>query len=99
MTPQNCSVCNSSETQLFKEVGTFSYYECLSCEVIFISQEILAKIDAGEGIIKYSETYWKEELYAAKERSCGSTLARVAELFLYARIPINKFVDIGSGPG
>lgn len=83
----------------FREVGKISYYTCNSCEVIFISPDVLARVDAGEGMIDYTESYWKRELPAARRRSWGSSLARVAELFLYARLPIKKFIDIGSGPG
>jgi len=60
---------------------------------------VLAHVDAGNGVVKYTESYWKDELSAARERSWGSALARVAEVFLYARIPIRKFIDIASGPG
>ena len=76
-----------------------SYYNCRSCDSIFISPEILAAIDAGKGLVNYTESYWKEQLPAARERSWGSALARVAEVFLYARTPIKRFIDIGSGPG
>jgi hypothetical protein len=99
MSSKNCPVCFSNETQLFTEVAGMLYYTCNFCEVIFISPEVLAQIDAGKGIINYTENYWKEELSAARERSWGSALARVAEVFLYARIPIKKFIDIGTGPG
>jgi hypothetical protein len=47
----------------------------------------------------YDDDYWHEELTAAKERSYGSSINRVAETLLYARIPVSTFVDIGSGPG
>jgi SAM-dependent methyltransferase len=99
MSSRNCPVCYSDDIKLFKEVASMSYYICKFCDVIFISPEVLAQIDAGKGVINYTETYWKEELSAARERSWGSALARVAEVFLYARIPIRKFIDIGSGPG
>src|SRR6266550_4539574 len=94
-----CPVCNWHSSKLFAEVEQYSYYQCESCNVIFISPEILANIDNGNFLITYDEFYWKEELYAAKERSWGTSLARIAELFLYARLPIRKFIDIGSGPG
>lgn len=99
MINEQCPVCNSGDIQLFKEIASFSYYECCSCEVLFISPDILTRIDAGIGLINYKESYWKDEPFAAKERSWGSTLARVAEVFLYSRVAIRKFIDIGSGPG
>ncbi len=94
-----CPVCNSVEIALFKEVNEYVYYECNHCKLIFIAPDILERMDQGESLVKYNSSYWKEELYAARERSWGSSLARIAELFLYARIPIKKFIDIGSGPG
>jgi hypothetical protein len=94
-----CPVCSNKDIKVFTQVKEYTYYQCASCELIFISWDILNKIDQGEGLIQYSENYWRDELYAARERSWGVALARVAELFLYARIPINKFIDIGSGPG
>ena len=99
MHTEYCPVCNANNVQLFKEVGEFSYYECNICNVLFISPEVLSEIDAGKSLVNYDESYWKEELSAARERSWGPSLARVAEIFLYARIPIQKFIDIGSGPG
>ena len=98
MKPQ-CPVCNSSDVNLFREVKEYAYFKCSSCEVIFLSTDILNRIDAGLGLIDYSSSYWNEELKSARERSWGPALARVAEVFLYARLPIQKFIDIGSGPG
>jgi len=99
MSVANCPVCNSSDTRLFREIGKFSYHECHSCDVIFICRDVINEMDKGKPLIPYNESYWKEELSAARERSWGAALARVAEAFLYSRIPINKFIDIGSGPG
>src|SRR4030095_9011064 len=96
---KNCPVCDSLDLRLFKEVGKFTYYECHFCDVIFIAPDILDEVDAGRGLVSYNGDYWKEELYAARERSWGPALARVAEVFLYARLRIEKFIDIGSGPG
>ncbi len=99
MSSGNCPVCFSSDIRPFKEVEKMCYYTCHSCDIIFISPEVLAQVDAGKGMIDYTDSYWKRELPAARRRSWGSALARVAEVFLYARLPIKKFIDIGSGPG
>ncbi|RNI29230.1 class I SAM-dependent methyltransferase [Rufibacter latericius] len=56
-------------------------------------------MDNGTFLINYNSNYWQEELKAAKERSWGTALARTAEVFLYSKLPITKFIDIGSGPG
>jgi hypothetical protein len=94
-----CPVCGSSSVNPFRRVKEYDYFKCLKCEVLFLSPDLLAKIDEGFGLIQYSNTYWQEELAAARQRSWGPALARVAELFLYARLPIRKCIDIGSGPG
>ena len=60
MNINQCAVCNSDDTKLFKTVSDVSYQECNSCEVIFVSTEVLARMDAGNGIVEYSENYWKE---------------------------------------
>jgi hypothetical protein len=94
-----CPVCYSQHISLLKHVANYPYYQCDECQVIFIDTDILDRMDQGEPLIEYKENYWKEEYKAARERSWGVTLARTAELFLYARIPIKKFIDLGSGPG
>ena len=57
--------------------------------------------EVDDGIFKrnYDANYWQAELSAAKERSYGPALARVSELLLYARKPVQRFIDIGAGPG
>jgi SAM-dependent methyltransferase len=59
----------------------------------------LARIDAGFQTVKYEEGYWKMELSSAKERSYGAALARMAEAVHYCKRPIQRFLDIGTGPG
>jgi hypothetical protein len=75
------------------------YYECRACDFIFADPALLARVDAGEPIRRYDAEYWGNELASARERSYGSSLARVAETVLYCRIPVRRFIDIGSGPG
>jgi hypothetical protein len=99
MSLYKCPVCDNEDIVLFKQVNEYTYFECNNCSLIFISPDILERMDQGESIFKYNSGYWKDELFAARERSWGSSLARIAELFLYARIPVKKFIDIGSGPG
>jgi hypothetical protein len=71
----------------------------MECGSLFLDPNHLAAIDAGGTLVTYDETYWQMELSAAKERSFGSSLARVAEVFLYCRRPIRRFLDIGTGAG
>lgn len=47
----------------------------------------------------YGESYWAEELAAAKERSFVVSLARAAEVFVLCTRVIDTFLDIGTGPG
>ena len=95
----HCPVCHSENIGLFTTVFEYSYFECSDCEVIFISPDILTEMDNGNFLIEYTNKYWSDELYAARERSWGTSLARVAELLLYAQRPVEKFIDIGAGPG
>ena len=96
---RNCSVCSSNKISPFRQVGEYNYYRCGDCDVLFLSPDVLDKIDSGMPLKGYDNQYWREELKASRERSWGSGLARVAETLLYARLPVKRFIDIGSGPG
>jgi len=75
------------------------YFICGRCEAISIENRVLADVDAGKPLVEYKDDYWRSELAAARQRSYGPALARVAETILYARRPIARFLDIGTGPG
>ncbi|WP_456686634.1 hypothetical protein [Bradyrhizobium sp. P5_C11_2] len=60
---------------------------------------MLDEIDRGRSLVDYGGEYWENELSAARSRSYGPALARVAEVFLYARRSIDVFLDIGAGAG
>jgi Zn-finger nucleic acid-binding protein len=95
-----CPVCHSGTISFYRRIEEFDYFECDRCSSLLIDPKTLDTIDAGTTITRdYDDNYWQSELAAAKNRSTGSSIARVAELYLYARKPINRFVDIGSGPG
>jgi hypothetical protein len=94
----NCIVCESSKTKDFRVIDTVNYYECSSCKSLFADPQFIAKVERGD-LKNYGHEYWESELSAARQRSFGSSLIRVAETFFYCRIPIKKFIDIGSGPG
>ena len=93
-----CLICLGGRATLFKKISSIDYFQCLSCKSIFANEDFLASIDENVGI-NYKDNYWSVEISAAKERAFGSSLQRVAETLLYCRIPVNKFIDIGSGPG
>jgi Methyltransferase domain len=86
-------------TPCFHVAAGIPYFDCQNCDFIFAEPEMLAKADRGEPIRKYDDAYWKMELSAAEERSFGPAIARVAETLLYARIPVQRFLDIGTGAG
>jgi hypothetical protein len=94
-----CPVCGRGERPAFRQIDNFMYYECNACDFIFIAGGVMARIDAGEQIRSYEKAYWESELGTARERAWGPALARVAEAILYCRVPIKRFIDIGTGPG
>lgn len=95
---QNCPLC-SLQTGLYTIIDGVEYFECGSCDFIFADPELLRKLDSGIAVRQYDDNYWANELRSAHDRSFGSSLARMAEAILYCRIDVEKFVDIGTGPG
>lgn len=99
-----CPVCGE---KLFSTNGYFAkkdsveyhYFQCQKCKAIFLEPVILDKIDNGEALIEYREDYWQMEYEAAVSRCYGAALARVAEAIYYCKVPIKKFLDIGTGTG
>ncbi len=94
-----CPLCAAQDSPPYKTIEGFAYYECHNCDFIFIDPRFYARIDKGIAIVEYDPNYWSFEVADARVRSWGVALARVAEIILYCRIPIERFVDIGSGPG
>jgi hypothetical protein len=72
---------------------------CQSCELLYIGQDWIERIDLGEQIVDYGGQYWENEAAAALDRARGSSLARAAEAILYCRRPIERFIDISAGDG
>ena len=97
--PQICPCCKSSKTELCRTVEKYNYYRCRVCESLFLDTEYLSRIDNGLTIVNYEEDYWKMELNSAWQRSYGPALARMAEAIYYCKRPVEKFLDIGTGPG
>lgn len=94
----SCPVC-SKDSRAFRVIDGVKYLECRSCDFIFADPKLLQEVDDGNAPRRYDNDYWVNEIAAARERSFGSSLARSAEALLYCQIPVNKFVDIGTGPG
>jgi SAM-dependent methyltransferase len=95
----SCPACESRQVNHFAKVDGYDYFLCDSCKLISIDPSVLAESDDGLNIRKYDAAYWEMELRAAMDRAYGQAIERTAEVIYYTRIPIKRFVDIGSGPG
>lgn len=93
-----CLLCKKTAYS-FSVVDGVQYFECVGCDFIFADPELIASIDQGTFSREYDNDYWLSELSSARERSFGSSLARLGEALLYCTIPVNRFIDIGTGPG
>lgn len=93
-----CPVCWADHAKHHKTIETAEYCECISCGSIFADAETIKRAEAGT-LRPYDESYWAEEITAARSRSYGSIVTRVGEVFLYARRPISRFLDISCGGG
>lgn len=92
-----CLICDYSKTEIFKVVDNVTYFECLDCHSLFADPQFINNLEDGQH--HYNNQYWENEIPAAKERSFGSSINRVCEVFLYSRIPIKRVVDVGTGSG
>ena len=92
-----CPICQH-EASLLREVQTVAYFRCLKCESFFAHPDFLAAVEAG-AVENYRNSYWEHEISAARERSYGAGIVRMAETLRMARIPVRRALDIGSGPG
>lgn len=92
-----CPICRNEASRL-RDVDTVAYFRCLKCESLFAHPDFLAAVDAG-AVGNYRVSYWEQELGAARERSFGPGVIRMAETLRMARIPVRRALDIGSGPG
>lgn len=94
----HCVICNGLG-EFFIKNNNIAFYKCQDCSSIFIEPAFILDIDNGKPIIEYDSKYWNDEVKSSTERSFGTSLARVAEVILYSRRKINKFIDVGSGQG
>lgn len=95
-----CPLCQETTTMLLiKKVEAFSYHHCPECDFIFIDKEILDDIDNGRQVFEHLNKYSAKELETAKERAWGSAIARMSECLHYCRIPVDRFIDIGTRSG
>lgn len=94
-----CAVCDSGKSSFYETIDGFDYMQCGACGSLHIARDVLEDIDAGKSTRIYDEAYWQEELRAARERANGAALVRAGEAILYARRPVKRFLDVGTGPG
>jgi hypothetical protein len=97
-----CPICGAPSTVL-RVVDLVPFFRCSGCESLHAHPDFLAGVDAGMGEdgtgAGYGDAYWAEELASAHQRSYGGSIVRVAETLRLSRIPVRRFLDIGSGPG
>lgn len=94
-----CPVCETGRSRWHASIDGYEYFHCGDCGSLHIDSATLDAIDAGSSTRKYDETYWVEELRSARERAGGESLVRAAEAILYARRRVQRFLDVGTGPG
>jgi len=94
----HCPICDEQAPNIIRQAEGIDYHLCPHCECIFVQQAILDLVDSGNPVQSRQE-YWRKQIHTLRERSYSSSLARVVEAVLYARIPINTFVDIGTAHG
>jgi Methyltransferase domain len=92
-----CPICQHEAIPL-RDVDNVAYFKCLDCGSLFAHPDFLAAVDTGT-VDNYRVSYWDQELSAARERSFGAGVVRMAETLRMARIPVRRALDIGSGPG
>jgi hypothetical protein len=94
-----CPACAGNSIQHFHSVQSYTYFACKTCDLLFLDPVILQTLDNGHALRPYDQSYWRQELSSARDRAYGPCLARLAETLYYLTIPLNVFLDIGTGPG
>lgn len=96
----NCPVCETGTSAAHTVVDGYPYYLCGQCGSIHIAPEVIADMDAGIALVgEYANDYWEQERAGALERAAGASLCRAGEAILYCRRPVQRFLDVGAGPG
>jgi hypothetical protein len=95
---ETCPLCRAGRLRPLREVEGVPYGRCDGCGTILADRAFLDAGLAGAGR-RYDEAYWAEEIGAARHRGHGASLIRLAEVFLFARRPIRRFLDVSTGAG
>lgn len=98
VTAQTCMVCPVGVLHAFRQVEDVQYLRCDGCGSLLAEDGFMERTMAGKAR-SYDSSYWADELSAARERGYGALLIRLAEVFLYARRPIRRFLDVSCGAG
>ncbi len=94
-----CVICRARSAH-YADVDGYAYYACEGCGSIHADPELIELMDQGKGPVgKYEHEYWEHERKAALDRAAGLALARAGEAILYCRRPVQRFLDVGTGPG
>jgi hypothetical protein len=93
----NCPICDAPGNFL-RTVDDVPFFRCAGCGSLYAHPDFLAAVDRGDAA-NYGDAYWAAELASARQRSYGGSIVRVAETLRLSRIPVRRFIDIGSGPG
>ena len=93
-----CPVCTGGTLHALIQMDNVPYLRCDACGTILAERGFLDRTMAGL-TRPYDSSYWANEISAAKERGYGASLIRLAEVFLYARRPIRRFLDVSCGAG
>jgi SAM-dependent methyltransferase len=93
-----CSVCEGGPALPYRVVDGVGFFRCAACRSLFADPAFIARVESGE-VVNYQSAYWANEMAAARERSFGAGIMRAAETIRLCRIPIKRFIDIGSGSG
>lgn len=95
-----CPVCRQGASEHYTDVDGVPYFRCLQCRSIHVDAEVMADFDAGRPSLReYDADYWRREIKAARTRAQGVSPCRAGEAILYCRRPVQRFLDIGAGPG
>lgn len=100
MTTVHCPICRSGRSSPYASIDDCAYFCCAQCGSIHIDPSVIDMLDAGGSLVgDYTEEYWEQERVGAIERAAGVSLCRAGEAILYCRRPVQRFLDLGAGPG
>ncbi len=94
-----CPVCAVGHSRHYAIIESLNFFQCDSCQSVYLDPEILVSIDCGTDPRFFDERYWKRERDKARLRASGESLTRAGEAILYARRPVRRFLDVGAGGG